>query len=474
MSKQVQPPRVFNSRQDRVHSSWRSDDQPQTQHRDHRSSRAGDPRHSYEENAPLPRMHSQRRPAAAEHRRDARRKDYTLGHAGRLVRIGPAVFWTALGALLIMVGWSIVTAAYFAFHDDVLARLMAREAAMQIAYEDRIAEMRVQIDRVTSRQLLDQEQFEQKLQLLLRRQAALESRATTLGGVADPTATGSIRPSVRSNSSGEQHGVGPAKPASAERATRLELRPFPGDIAPTPRSGSNNIEAMLATVQDSLNRIETRQTGSLAAIEESYDAKARRMRAVFADLGLDLARSGAQGGTGGPFVPLKERGDGKGFESQVFRINLARAQVDRLNRILATVPIRTPVIGDIDATSGFGVRVDPFLGRPAMHTGVDFRGIIGDPIRVTAGGTVIHAGWSGGYGEMVEVDHGNGLSTRYGHLSEIEVSVGQIVKAGQVIGRLGSTGRSTGPHLHYETRIEGEAVDPERFLRAGARLGDAF
>ena len=85
-------------------------------------------------------------------------------------------------------------------------------------------------------------------------------------------------------------------------------------------------------------------------------------------------------------------------------------------------------------------------------------------------GTVVSAGWSGGYGRMVEVDHGNGLSTRYGHLSEIDVKVGQSLKAGQPVGRLGSTGRSTGPHLHYETRIDGEAVDPQKFLNAGAKL----
>jgi murein DD-endopeptidase MepM/ murein hydrolase activator NlpD len=105
-----------------------------------------------------------------------------------------------------------------------------------------------------------------------------------------------------------------------------------------------------------------------------------------------------------------------------------------------------------------------------MHTGIDFRGEMGEPARVTANGTVVSAGWSGGYGRMVEVDHGNGLSTRYGHLSAIDVQVGQIVKIGQSIGRIGSTGRSTGPHLHYETRIDGEAVDPQKFLRAGVRL----
>jgi murein DD-endopeptidase MepM/ murein hydrolase activator NlpD len=138
---------------------------------------------------------------------------------------------------------------------------------------------------------------------------------------------------------------------------------------------------------------------------------------------------------------------------------------------MAALPIRKPVPGELDETSGFGVRMDPFLNRPAMHTGIDFRGTIGEPVRATASGTVTVAGWSGGYGRLVEIDHGNGLSTRYGHLSEIEVKVGQKVRIGEEIGRLGSTGRSTGPHLHYETRINGEAVDPARFLRAGTRLG---
>ncbi len=144
--------------------------------------------------------------------------------------------------------------------------------------------------------------------------------------------------------------------------------------------------------------------------------------------------------------------------------------MDLLGRTLTLVPYRKPVIGEVEFTSGFGVRSDPFLGRPAMHTGLDFRAASGDPVRVTANGKVVSAGWSGGYGRMVEVDHGNGLSTRYGHLSEIGVKIGEQVKIGQVIGLVGSTGRSTGPHLHYETRIDGEAVDPQKFLRAGVRL----
>ncbi len=161
------------------------------------------------------------------------------------------------------------------------------------------------------------------------------------------------------------------------------------------------------------------------------------------------------------------------FEQHVHRVSVARAQVDRLTRTLASVPVRKPVMGEIDVSSGFGMRIDPFIRAPAMHTGMDFRGDTGDPVRATADGNVTSAGPNGGYGKMVEIDHGNGLTTRYGHLSDIGVKVGQRVRAGHIIGKIGSTGRSTGPHLHYETRVGGDAVDPRKFLRAGMRLGGA-
>jgi murein DD-endopeptidase MepM/ murein hydrolase activator NlpD len=173
---------------------------------------------------------------------------------------------------------------------------------------------------------------------------------------------------------------------------------------------------------------------------------------------------------GGPFVPVKLPPNAGSFERQLYQLNITRAQMERLNRTFALVPYRKPVVGEVEFTSGFGIRTDPFLGRPAMHTGLDFRAAMGDPVRATANGKVASAGWAGGYGRMIEIDHGNGLSTRYGHLSEIGVKVGDQIKIGQVIGAVGSTGRSTGPHLHYETRIEGEAVDPQKFLRAGVRL----
>src|SRR5258708_40275058 len=118
------------------------------------------------------------------------------------------------------------------------------------------------------------------------------------------------------------------------------------------------------------------------------------------------------------------------------------------------------------------MRMATFLGLAGLHAGIDLRGEFGEPVRATATGRVSIAGREGGYGNMVEITHGNGLATRYGHLSQIDVKMGQGVRIGEVIGRIGSTGRSTGPHLHYETRINGEAVAPQKFLRAELRLGD--
>src|SRR5580692_5151458 len=409
---------------------------------------------------------------------------YTLVHAGKQVRFGPVAFWIVVGTVTTLGMWSAATATYFAFRDDVLTRLIARQAEMQYAYEDRIAELRAKVDRTTSRQLLDQEQFDKKLEQIMRRQTTLESRATALGAIPDMQVTGSIRAPSRGAAATDPAAAGIPKPspisdtavfvAPPDREARLESRaPIVTNPPPNKFAKIQGVDNVIVRLQTSLDQIEGRQLAALSSVEDGMESRVRRMRGVFTDLGLDIAQlEGAtpRAAMGGPFVPVKLPPDAGPFERQLNRINVTRTQVDRLNRTLALVPYRKPVIGEVEFTSGFGVRSDPFLGRPAMHTGLDFRAAMGDPVRATANGKVASSGWAGGYGRMVEIDHGNGLSTRYGHLSEINVKVGDAIKIGQVIGAVGSTGRSTGPHLHYETRIDGEAVDPQKFLRAGVRL----
>lgn len=413
------------------------------------------------------------------------RQSFTIAHAGRQVRFGPVVFWIAVGTVTLLGVWSAATATYFAFRDDVLTRLISRQADMQYAYEDRIAELRARVDRTTSRQLLDQEQFDRKLEEIVRRQTVLESHAAALKALPDVTVTGSINGSARKiGNTADASSSGPAKPSPINDTAVLVTPPGrearlaphkPADAHPRPARFAKAAGPVnqLTQLESSLNRVESRQIAELNSVEDRMESRVRRMRGVFSDLGLKMTKMEAgtpHPGTGGPYVPVKLRPDAGPFERQLNRVNLTRAQIDRLNHALAQVPYRKPVVGEVEFSSGFGVRVDPFVGRPAMHTGLDFRAAMGDPVRATANGKVVSAGWAGGYGRMVEIDHGNGLSTRYGHLSAIDVKVGQSIKIGQVVGEVGSTGRSTGPHLHYETRIDGDAVDPQKFLRAGTRL----
>ncbi|HEX4041556.1 MAG TPA: M23 family peptidase, partial [Xanthobacteraceae bacterium] len=239
--------------------------------------------------------------AARDTRRDAQMRGaagpsagaYTIAHAGRQVRFGPVVFWIAVGTVMIMAGWSITAATYLAFRDDVLRTLIARQAQQQFGYEDRIADLRAQIDRTTSRQLLDQEQFEQKLDELMRRQAALESRANALSNFADPATTGSIGPASKQGR----------------------------DSAPQPRLGhQSSIGETLDHMEASLDSVEARQANALGALQDRYEIKTRRIRSVLDQLGVKPQATA----TGGPFVPVRPPPASEGFQRALFRVNLER------------------------------------------------------------------------------------------------------------------------------------------------------
>ena len=175
-------------------------------------------------------------------------------------------------------------------------------------------------------------------------------------------------------------------------------------------------------------------------------------------------------GIGGPFVKLEganKNGSIVPDEEQYERIYSNIDTYAAMKRQLLLMPVSMPVRGPARMTSGFGARRDPFRRVLAMHTGLDFKGEIGRPVYAPAPGKVVRAGWMGGYGRTIEILHDNGISTRYAHLSRIEIAVGDRIRRGKLIGRVGNTGRSTGAHLHYETRINGKAVNPKRFLQAG-------
>lgn len=227
--------------------------------------------------------------------------------------------------------------------------------------------------------------------------------------------------------------------------------------------------SMLLPQARGLAEIEARQLVFVEKLTRFADARAHRAEAAMRKLNLDPGTMSRQtkAAMGGPFEALTGASDK--IDPRFERLGLSLTRMAVLERALDGIPQVVPATVE-NITSGFGYRRDPFNGRGAMHSGIDFKGAMGSPIFAAAEGRVTYAGWKSGYGKAVEITHGNGMLTRYAHLSRIDVRVGQPIAAGATLGGLGSTGRSTGPHLHFEVRINDRAINPRPFLEAAAHV----
>ena len=212
-----------------------------------------------------------------------------------------------------------------------------------------------------------------------------------------------------------------------------------------------------------LAEIEARQLALVERLTHFADGRAARAAGALRQLGLDpkAMLGGNRDAMGGPLERYTTAHGG--MDPRFERLGLSLARMNALWQGLAGVPQVLPASYAL-ISSGFGYRSDPFTGAGAMHAGLDFKGPIGTPIHAASRGVVSFVGQKSGYGNVVEISHGNGLVTRYAHMSAFHAAVGQKVAAGAVIGAIGSTGRSTGPHLHFELRINDRAVNPRPFL----------
>ncbi|HVI99568.1 MAG TPA: M23 family metallopeptidase [Sphingomonas sp.] len=240
-------------------------------------------------------------------------------------------------------------------------------------------------------------------------------------------------------------------------------------------ASNDELAALTPELQASLGRIEKRQAAFAAQAQKVAELRYKTTTAKLRKMGIDPRRFAPKAqaeGMGGPYEPV----DGKAAtvearsDAQFRSLFMTWKKLDSLERSVISIPSVHPISADLHFSSYFGVRSDPFRGSAAMHAGVDIPGPVGTPIFATADGVVERAGRAGGYGNLVEIDHGKGIETRYGHLSKILVQPNQRVKRGQVVALMGSTGRSTGSHLHYEVRIDGRAVNPMPFLQTADYL----
>lgn len=377
-----------------------------------------------------------------------------------------AIAGSALAAVAI--GYLLAT-SYLVLRDDLIGAAVTRQARIQQAYEDRISALRAQVDRITSRQLLDQQLMENKVSELLARQSVLSQRHGRIGPILDRAAgeTGLLpaaapvpeaKPEVRADA-----GAQPVL-AYSDPVAGLSLR-----VDGTGRdSTADRADKLFVAINQSLRAIEGEQLTKIATLAENAAETADRIAQALEDAGLEIDVDYGKQGIGGPLLAPDPSTE---FDTRVRELDEALDHLEAMKTEARRFPIANPAPG-VSVSSGFGIRRDPLLGTPAMHAGIDFRGAVGSPARATATGKVIKAGWNGGYGRMVEIDHGEGFTTRYAHLSKVLVNVGDKVDVGDIVGKVGSSGRSTGPHLHYEVRKNGEAINPLRLLKAGRKVSD--
>lgn len=438
---------------------------------------------------------------------------------------GPSLQATMAGLVLIFLGWVAFATVNVIFKDRIITAKDRRYQQMQTAYQVRLADLQTSYNELNGALVSAESKFKATADTLATKQNVIakflnrKARTEVMLGAEnteplpeEKMTAGASMDETSSEGLPEGAQTGLASDSDADSGSTLTVMPEP--VAPQPTIGKpehvNLIDRTLARLRQitavffsapaenptllsaayahhpglRVLQRETAQVQAMADGESRLMDKARdglaedlvAMRTEIKHTGLNPAQfARKQAGEGGPEIPLDRievdgLNDG-GFNTAYLEASAMLNQVDNLSRQIGHVPLSLPVLGaSFELSSGFGPRLDPFTGRYAFHSGMDFAAPLGTPVRATAAGTVIFAGVRGSYGNMVEIDHGMGLHTRYGHLSTITVKVGMKVGKGAALGRLGSTGRSTGPHVHYEVWYEDAVRNPRNFIEAGRHV----
>ena len=434
---------------------------------------------------------------------------------------GPSLQATLAGLALIFLGWVTFATVNVVFKDRIIAAKDHRYQQMQAAYENRVADLQTSYNGLNTALVSAEGHFKATADALQAKQNAIagflnrasQVQASVSGGAAATPFEGIPAPELSVPATANldtEASVG----LSADDTGSSQLTMMPGPTQPQPRTARpvksswldgqlHRFAQMVQRARSSLHAgpaggaaaiahpgldVLTQQTERIAHIgdmenllmaktELALDQGVGDLRDVMRHTGINPDRFARKiaGAQGGPEIPLDQvRIEGISDRQFTHAYLSAAAVLDQLNGLSAAmnhVPLAAPVsVATFDKSSGFGARVDPFTGRYAFHSGIDFAGPWGSMVHATAPGIVVFAGNRGGYGNMVEIDHGYGIHTRYGHLSAINVRLGTRVGKGMGLGRVGSTGRSTGPHVHYEVWYDDVAKNPNNFIEAGRHV----
>jgi murein DD-endopeptidase MepM/ murein hydrolase activator NlpD len=439
---------------------------------------------------------------------------------------GPVLQASMAALSLIFLGWVAFASVNVMFKDRIIVAKDHHYQQMQASYENRVADLQLSYDQLQGALVSAEDHFksvadelqtkQQTVASLLSRNQTVDTTLARISGgthgalTADPAIPRSQNPGAASDSVGSfapslegddalsgssvlsvMPDPAPAQPRTAHTKASF-LEETVGRLAGAANalfhraSATRSYAAIpnnpafrtLLAQTDRVRKMSTAETALLQGVDRQVVTRIAAVDLLLNRVGMNpsVFEPGGKGqAIGGPDVPVDDLRIA-GISDPAFVQAYAGAsahgrELDGLFAGLKHVPLTTPVHGlGFELTSDFGPRIDPFTHRVGFHPGVDFGGALGAPVQATAPGVVVFAGQRGGYGNLVEIDHGYGLHTRYAHLASLLVRVGAKVSKGTPVGRLGSTGRSTGPHVHYEVWLNNTLRDPSRFIEAGRHV----
>lgn len=414
---------------------------------------------------------------------------YRRGGRVRFVSLGRSAQAVLALVLVASFGWVAFASAYLLFQDRIVESKNRRIVDLESAYGQLSRELSDTRGHFVSLTGDLEDKYERLLNLLLHKEA-LEKRLGALTDELD-TAVGERNQAFAARQTLEARverlktdlDATSARNSSLSEAlgkTRRSLSRAAGD-RDLARRRHDSAEKHADELEQRLDELKSSQQALVDRLRERTLAGVREMVSVIEITGLDAGdllypADAGEPGRGGPLASLDSAGSaneltdmGDAFENSVLELESHLVLREGLRRILRTLPL-TPPTDHYRLASGFGKRRDPITKRWAMHFGLDLSGPFKSAVRATAAGVVTYAGRKGPYGRLVEIDHGLGISTRYAHLHRNLVKKGEEVKFRQEIGKMGTTGRSTGPHVHYEVLFKGQPQDPAKFLEAGRHV----
>ncbi|MEZ5895639.1 MAG: M23 family metallopeptidase [Parvularculaceae bacterium] len=389
---------------------------------------------------------------------------------------------TVIGAALLWVAYASVNVV---FKEQIIVAKERDRRVMETVFNKRVAQSQRAYDDISSLNVIMQQEFDatmaeisarhQTLKGMVERKASADSDLEALTrGLAE---AGAPNGQKLNNGNRIMIDVAPAEPTP--RQSRLSMLRRQAEMEALAQAAVVPVNSpaapALAQMQEAATELYVEQVLLLASIEERSARQVAELRKVLSATGVGADNlvappkiSNMVLAQGGPFIDPSNVSDSS---SSFFRhANRAGLVVDELREVqtaVNSIPLSSPLIVSRRFTSGFGIRRDPINGRASSHHGIDFAAAWASPITATAAGTIKFAGTRSGFGRCVEIDHGNGFVTRYAHLNRISVKTGQKVKLHQKVGELGNSGRSTGPHVHYEILFHGKPKNPQRFIEAG-------